>query len=257
MAKGAISKSITSARANLCAKNMTLSTPVDGQSVFLGRNKLGQDCYLKPKCPAVTRGDYLICEMTGYILDHQPPYLALAEKKEIDQQLQDEERNPFYKTEGYYDDERYMSDRTLYSMFTANTTNETFEDINLKLFFAIDEVRRDKLGKEARFSIYSALTTLFKTNVDYTVFKKANKTQITRAFISACLEHYAEGKKPKLYDVCNYRKLNKLKNGILSILKCNDPVPKGRPTLPPQKPVVSRIRAEPEEGVDLEYFDSE
>ena len=36
MTNGAVSKSITSSRDNLFAKNMTLSTPVVGQSVFLG-----------------------------------------------------------------------------------------------------------------------------------------------------------------------------------------------------------------------------
>ena len=44
---------------------------------------------------------------------------------------------------------------------------------------------------------------------------------------------------------------------MLSALKCNDPFPKAKPALSPQKAVVSRIRAQQEEGLDVEYFESE
>ena len=178
-------------------------------------------------CPAVLDGNNLKCEMTGYILDQQPSYSSSMEQKEIEARRQ---ADPFCVSEGHYDDEVYLYDKTLYQMLNSSESLKTFEDIDLKLFFTIKEYSGHSLRRDKRYSIYKSLIDLFKTGARSTHFLKANNTQITRALMTAGWEHYRyrippERERPKWFDIRNYRKLNRLKNHMLDILRTVDPVP--------------------------------
>ena len=184
-------------------------------------------CYFGSMCPAVLDGNHLKCEMTGYILDKQPSFVSSMEQKEMEARRVPD---PFCQSEGAYDDEVYLYDKTLFDMLCASESVKTFEDIDCKLFFTIKEYSDNTLTRDKRYSIYKLLIDLFKTGADCTHFQKAKNTQITRALMTAGWEHYRyrmppERERPKWYEINNYRKLNKLKNHMLDILKAVDPVP--------------------------------
>ena len=125
--------------------------------------------------------------MTGYILDHQPSYASAMEQREIEARRR---ADPFCRSEGCYDDEVYLYDKTLFDMLHASDSVKTFEDIDLKLFFTIKEYSGNSLSRDMRYCIYKLLIDLFKTGVHCTRFQKPNNTQITRALMTAGWEHY-------------------------------------------------------------------
>ena len=155
--------------------------------------------------------------------------------------------DPFCPSEGVGDDERYLYDKTAFQMLNASESMKTFEDIDMKLFFVIKEYNGQSLNRDRRYALYKFLVDLFKTGVSYTQFKKANNTQITRALVTAAWEHYSYRlgtKRPRWCYIHHYRKLNKLKNHMLDILKTVDPEPQiTNPVTKQKKPALDTIQA--------------
>ena len=217
-------------------------------------------CYFGSMCPAVLDGNNLKCEITGYTLDEQPSFAAALEQREIEARRVPD---PFCQSEGAYDDEVYFYDKTLFDMLHASESVKTFEDIDCKLFFTIKEYSDNTLTRDKRYSIYQLLIDLFKTGASCTHFQKARNTQITRALMTAGWEHYRyrippETERPKYYEIQNYRKLNKLKNHMLDILRAVDPVPEiTHPVDTPTPPTSYIVKAIESGSVKIEMFPSE
>ena len=216
-------------------------------------------CYLGSMCPAVIDGNNLKCEMTGYILDQQPVYVSTMEQKEIEA---GRVADPFCASEGMSDDQVYLYDKSLFQMLNASESVKTFEDIDLKLFFAIKEYSGNSLNRDMRYAMYKFLVHLFKTGASYTQFKKANNTQITRALVTAAWEHYRyrfppEAKRPNWCHIHHYRKLNKLKKHMLDILKTVDPEPQVTNPVTKPTPASETIQAMELKSKKTENFPSE
>ena len=146
-------------------------------------------------------------------------------------------------------------------MLNASESIKTFEDIDLKLFFVIKEYSGHSLNRSRRYAVYKFLVDLFKTGVRYTKFEKRNNTQITRALVTAAWEHYRYRlgtKRPKWCRIHHYRKLNKLKNHMLDILKTVDPEPQiTNPVTEPKPALDCTIQAINLESKKIENFSLE
>ena len=176
-------------------------------------------------CPPMIDGNYLRCEMTGQVLDQQPPYLSHLESKEI------EAKAELGYSEGKYDDTHQLPDQKIYEMLMAPyPCDEIFEELNLKFLFALHDYSGDMMTHEELYAVYMALTKLYKSGVDFTTkFKRLKKYQITRALCVAGWEHFhyrfPEKTKPDYYNIQNYRNLQRLKVHMGHILKSVKPIP--------------------------------
>ena len=80
----------------------------------------GDKCYKGPKCPVVENDEgWLMCEMTGSVLDSQPRYVS-STLPDLTSQLDEEVHIP--------------SDPELGSWLMRKSNDVTFLDVNTKLF---------------------------------------------------------------------------------------------------------------------------
>ena len=185
-----------------------------------------------PMCPVQVDGNFLKCEMTGFILDQQPSYAVAVERREIEAGKEEGGEDPFFFSEGDYDDSKKddLKDSLLSRMLLASPSEKTFRDVDVHLFYMLKEYSGDTLNREERYRIYKYLLSLFRTREACTKFRRKCKANISRAFHTAAWDHYKYRfppgtRRPVWGDILGYRKLCNLKNRMRAILQAVDHKP--------------------------------
>ena len=114
---------------------------------------------------------WLVCEMTGSVLDSQPIYLLTTTTTTTTCEPDPEE-----------DEMVIPSDKELSDWLNRKCNEVTFQDVNTKLFsevIPLPEIRQ-------RYMIYCCMSNLWRNDPYFTQFNHRHRYKITKGFMAAC-----------------------------------------------------------------------
>ena len=164
----------------------------------------GPKCYKGPKCPVVENEEgWLVCEMTGSVLDDQPRYDSMMTE------------NP---QESHDDEEVHIpSDKDLGSWLLRKSNEVTFQDVNVRLF---EPLLADHIvSLQQRYMIYCCMSNLWRNNPYFTQFYHKHRYKITKGFMAACWDCFNGESRPLGMITHTYRKLNDLTRHLKMIIR--------------------------------------
>ena len=162
-------------------------------------------CYKGPKCPVVENEEgWLVCEMTGSVLDEQPQYVSMMTENPQESQGNEEVHIP--------------SDKELGSWLLRKSNEVTFQDVNVRLF---EPLLADHIvSLQQRYMIYCCMSNLWRNNPYFTQFHHKHRYKITKGFMAASWDCFSLGQPRPLGMITHtYRKLNDLTRHLKMIIR--------------------------------------
>ena len=158
----------------------------------------GPKCYKGPKCPVVENDEgWLVCEMTGSVLDSQPPYVSSL-LPDLTSQQDEEVHIP--------------SDQELGSWLMRKSN-----EVNTKLFEPL--LAADIGSLQQRYMIYCCMSNLWRNKPYFTQFHHKHRYKITKGFMAACWDCFNGESRPLGLITHIYRKLNDLTRHLKMIIR--------------------------------------
>ena len=159
-------------------------------------------CYNGPKCPVVENDEgWLVCEMTGSVLDSQPQYVSNVVPSHIQQE----------------EEVHIPSDSDLGNWLMRKCNEVTFLDLNTKLFEPI--LGTDLESLQQRYMIYCCMSNLWRNKPYFTQFHHKHRYKITKGFMAACWDCFRGSDRPLSLITHTYRKLNDLTRHLKMIIR--------------------------------------
>ena len=163
-----------------------------------------EGAYQGPKCPTVENEDgWLVCEMTGQVLDSQAKYLPNPSPQE-------------YKC----DDEEPMmilTDHEITELLKNKPNENNFYTIDKRLFA---DLLTDSLDLQQRYMVYACMANLWRNQPYFTRFNHNKRYKITKALMAACWDYkHRDQDRPAGLVTHTYRKLNDLNRHLKFIIR--------------------------------------
>ena len=165
--------------------------------------------YQGPKCPVVENEEgWLVCEMTGQVLDSQPKYLP----NPVPQDYKCDEEEPMM----------IPTDHEITKLLQNKPNETTFYTIDNKLF---DDLLKNgdnsgSLDLQQRYMVYACMSNLWRNDPYFTRFNHRRCYRITKALMAACWDYeHRDQDRPLGLITHTYRKLNDLTRHLKFIIR--------------------------------------
>ena len=167
--------------------------------------------YQGPKCTVVENEEgWLVCEMTGQVLDSQPKYLP----NPMPQDYKCDEEEPMM----------ILTDHEITKLLQNKPNETTFYTIDNKLFEDLLLHKNDNnsgsLDLQQRYMVYACMSNLWRNNPYFTRFNHRRRYKITKALMAACWDYeHRDQDRPVGLITHTYRKLNDLTRHLKFIIR--------------------------------------
>ena len=167
--------------------------------------------YQGPKCPVVENEEgWLVCEMTGQVLDSQPKYLP----NPVPQDYKCDEEEPMM----------ILTDHEITKLLQNKPNETTFYTIDNKLFDDLllhkNDNNRSSLHMRQRYMVYACVSNLWRNDPYFTRFNHRRRYKITKALMAACWDYEHRDQDRPLEPITHtYRKLNDLTRHLKFIIR--------------------------------------
>ena len=165
-----------------------------------------EGAYQGPKCPVVENEEgWLVCEMTGQVLDSQAKYLP----NPTPQDYKCDEEEPMM----------ILTDHEITELLQNKPNEKSFYTVDNKLFVDLLN-KKGSLDLQQRYMVYACMANLWRNDPYFTRFNHKRRYKVTKALMAACWDYENRNQdRPTGLITHTYRKLNDLTRHLKFIIR--------------------------------------
>ena len=151
------------------------------------------------------KAGWLVCEMTGQVLDSQAKYLP----NPTPQDYKCDEEEPMM----------ILTDHEISELLQNKPNEKSFYTVDNKLFVDLLN-KKGSLDLQQRYMVYACMANLWRNDPYFTRFNHKRRYKVTKALMAACWDYENRGQdRPTGLITRTYRKLNDLTRHLKFIIR--------------------------------------